>query len=184
MINVFRFFLFIFIYVIPRIPFVLTIWLPAAGIYKTLVGHLSNTTVCTIMIIYLIKCKNSFNLKKNDEKWHFLGVLQKIIKNNQRIIKKRMNFICKILRYSFVHIKDLTDELVVCKCLKVCSIAYLEVASICTCKKKTFATLPYFFQIKRIFKLPSRCNRWLIKYWLWFLWWMKAWANSPGNPNV
>lgn len=133
--------------------------------------HLSNTTVCTIMIIYLIKCKNSFNLKKNDEKWHFLGVLQKIIKNNQRIIKKRLNFICKILRYSFVHIKDLTDELVVCKCLKVCSIAYLEVASICSCKKKkkTFATLPYFFQIKRVFKLPSRCNRWLIKYWLWFL---------------
>lgn len=130
----------------------LTIWLPAAGIYKTLVGHLSNTTVCTIMIIYLIKCKNSFNLKKNDEKWHFLGVLQKIIKNNQRIIKKEIeSFICKILRYSFVHIKDLTDELVVCKCLKVCSIAYLEVASICTCKKKNFRDAALFFSNKTNF---------------------------------
>lgn len=60
-------------------------------------------------------------------------------------LKKRLNFICKILRYSFVHIKDLTDELVVCKCFKVCSIAYLEVASICTCKKKNFRDAALFF---------------------------------------
>lgn len=162
----------------------LTIWLPAAGIYKTLVGHLSNTTVCTIMIIYLIKCKNSFNLKKWWKMTFSRCLTEDYEKQSKNHKKKIESFICKILRYSFVHIKDLTDELVVCKCLKVCSIAYLEVASICTCRKKTFATLPYFFQIKRIFKLPSRCNRWLIKYWLWFLWWMKAWANSPGNPNV
>lgn len=130
----------------------LTIWLPAAGIYKTLVGHLSNTTVCTIMIIYLIKCKNSFNLKKNDEKWHFLGVLQKIIKNSQKNHKKRLYLLYeKFLRYSFVHIKDLTDELVVCKCLKVCSIAYLEVASICTCKKKNFRDAALFFSNKTNF---------------------------------
>lgn len=65
--------------------------------------------------------------------------------------KKIESFICKILRYSFVHIKDLTDELVVCKCLKVCSIAYLEVASICTCKKKNFRDAALFFSNKTNF---------------------------------
>lgn len=80
------------------------------------------------------------------------NVLQKIIKNNQRIIKKRLNLLyVKFLRYSFVHIKDLTDELVVCKCFKLCSIAYLEVASICTCKKKNFRDAALFFSNKTNF---------------------------------
>lgn len=81
----------------------------------------------------------------------FSRCLTEDYKKQSKNHKKRLNFICKILRYSFVHIKDLTDELVVCKCLKVCSIAYLEVASICTCKKKNFRDAALFFSNKTSF---------------------------------
>lgn len=43
------------------------------------------------------------------------------------------------------------DELVVCKCFKVCSIVYLEVVLICICKKKNFCDVVLFFLNKMNF---------------------------------
>lgn len=82
----------------------------------------------------------------------FSRCLTEDYKKQSKNHKIRLNLLyVKFLRYSFVHIKDLTDELVVCKCLKLCSIAYLEVASVCTCKKKNFRDAALFFSNKTNF---------------------------------